>query len=525
MMKRYFNLLLVCLLAQAIYAQEPIVKWGEPVDEPAIKAAKIQKIMLTDEPGVFYIHRKTVGFVEVQGNWLEKYDQSNKFVYSKEIPSAEGVWGNGILFRKILPLKDRFLLFYSGYNKATKESSYIARVMSSNGDIDKTDMKLESLTAEKGSNPGLYDVAVSPDKTKLLLLTTFPEAKEQKAKLRLRVFDTQTMKELGSKETELSFDSKKGCETDVQVDNDGNGYVVERYVSDKKKFEFNLYTYNLASGEWKENPLDMGEKTISEQHQLMFTPSGELLFAGFLYTKTEATPTGVFFVKVNTKTQALEPIAKSGYGDPAQKEKEDAPAGYFKLRGIKVQSNGNILFIGEAEATTNIMPPAGSKDYSTEYITLNIKALALKPDGSRAWIRTINKRDQCTVPDESKRWDSFVYGFVNDRIYVLYSNSNFMNRIGIKTGFAGWEEPDGSVHHYKDFDTKTWRPVFLYVVEPNGDLTYGDRTYGLPLYNFQKGNVFIMGLNAAFYYPLPDGILMLDEMSDGKKYQFGKISF
>jgi len=538
MMKRYFNILLACFIAQAMYAQEPIVKWGEPVDEPAIKEAKIQKIMLTDEPGSFYVYRKTEGFVQVQGNWLEKYDQSNNFVYSKEIPSAEGVWGNGILFRKILPLKDRFLLFYSGYNKATKESSYIARVMSSNGDIDKTDIKLESFTAEKGSNPGLFDVAVSPDKTKLLLLTTFPEVKEQKAKLRLRVFDTQTMKELGTKEIELGFDSKKGCETDMLVDNTGNAYVVERYVSDKKKFEFNLYTYNLTSGEWKENPLDMGEKTISEQRRFMFTSSGDILFAGFLFTKVEMTPTGLFYVRVNTKTQAIEANAKPGYGDVAKREKEDASFSYYKLRGIEAQANGNVLIISEREEATNVPSTApqgpqssgqiaghGGVNYDRQFNTTDIKVACIKPDGTRAWIRTIDKREKCTTPDNDKRWDSFVYGCVNDRLYILYNNTQFFG-LDLTTGILnGWKEADGSVHHSKDFAPKTLVSTFLYVVEPNGDLTFSDKKYGLPLYSFQKGIFFNMNLNTPFYYPLPDGILMMDVMPDGKKYQFGKINF
>lgn len=48
---------------------------------------------------------------------------------------------------------------------------------------------------------------------------------------------------------------------------------------------------------------------------------------------------------------------------------------------------------------------------------------------------------------------------------------------------------------------------------------------GIPLFNFQKDIFYEMALFSSIFYPLEDGIIVMDENPSFRKHQFGKIFF
>lgn len=517
-MKKTLEIIAFTLLFAGTLFAQPLVKWGTYVPSPSNYKAKIQQLLFTGEDG-FYALRKTTTVGAQSQYWLEKYDSDYSFVWVKDIPDGEGVITDYTMFREILSLKDKFLVFYSGLKRTDKESFFQVKIMSLNGELDKTAKKLESLTVDNPINSGSFKVTLSPDKSKLLLLTTFPQKKDEKYKIRARVFDTQTLKELWVKEVSLAFDSKKGGSDNILIDNAGNAYITERYVNETKKYAFDLYTYNAQTTEWKGVTLNTDGKIISDQTRFMFTPTGDVLFAGFLYTKSPYSYEGLFYVRINGNSQTIEASRTCGFGDTALKEKDDQQFYNWKLRSVVPQSNGNILIVAEDESYTQTSTGAGTFEYTYNYTTNNIKVACLQPDGNRAWVRTIPKHQTTTVPDEYRRWDSFVYGMRNDRLYIFYNNTGVSTMIN-----TGWKEPDGTICKKKDFCFNTGWKTFLYIVEPNGELTYGDRLYGQPLYNFQQGAQFEMSLNSFLSYPQNNSVIVMSETMDGLRYQFGKIN-
>ncbi len=516
-------LIAACLACFSLaQAQEPSVKWGEPISSPS--DTRIFELYQTEEKG-FYAFRKTINSLQ-EFYWLDKYNDSYKLLYSKEIRAAEGVMGDNVLFRSVLPLKDKMVAFYTGFKKATKESWFFCRNILPNGDVEKKDIKLEGISADKGVNSGSFEVVTSPDKSKLLLVTSFPFEKEQKAKIRVKAFETESFKELWSKEVTLNYDSKKGSVVSLLIDNAGNAYLAGRYNAGKK-FEWLLWTYNATTAEWKENAIDMKEKTISDdQHKLMLDATGNVVFSGFLYDGNKDNFKAIFYVRVNGKTQAVEAVNQLGYGDTALKEKDDVTFYNWRLRGILSQSNGNILVIGEDEfgskKSLNTPGSAGSTmTFNYDYKSKDIKVLSIKPDGSKNWITTIDKNQNFATTDPNLKKNGFVYTMVNDRLFIVYNCLDLAQTLHVPAWST--KEADGTSFSYKNFAMKTQLPTFLYIVEPNGNLTYGNRKYGLPLFNFQNGIFYEMSMNSFSFIPLPDGIIMMDQSNE--KYQFGKITF
>ena len=73
------------------------------------------------------------------------------------------------------------------------------------------------------------------------------------------------------------------------------------------------------------------------------------------------------------------------------------------------------------------------------------------------------------------------------------------------------------------FALKTQIPTFLYTIESNGTVLFGDRQFGLPLFNFQDRIMYDMNLNSNIFIPQPDGIIIMDDNPAINRFQFGKI--
>ncbi|NLJ82139.1 MAG: hypothetical protein GX330_03330, partial [Bacteroidales bacterium] len=505
-------------------AQEPLVKWGEPVSNPD-PLTRIHEFLQTEEAG-FYAWRKTgIGNPIPNMFYLGKYDDSYKLIYSKRIPLSNELIGGELVFRNVLPFKNKIVAFYSGYKKDTKESYFVARNILPNGEVENKDTKLESILAKSRTNSGTFNVILSPDKSKMLLVTSFPSVKDKKYRVRVKAFETENMTELWTKETDLNFDSKKGDVRTSLIDNTGNAYITGIHNSGKI-YEYFLWTYNAATLQWKENIIDTKEKRISEdQQQLIFDALGNAVFCGFLYTGHKENFNSIFYVRVNGQTLSVETNVKMSFGDPALKEKDEIAFTRWKLRGVLSQSNGNILVIGEDEFNSSSKPDPQAAPGSFIYIhqnhSKNIKVLSVKPDGTRNWIRTIRKDQKYTTNDPTSKINSFVYTLIDDRLFVVYNNLSLPQTLTIPAW--SWKEPDGASYNYKNFVEKTEYPTFLYIIEPNGNLTYDNLKYGLPLFNFQKGIFYPMKLNTFVFIPLKDGIIMMDESKE--RYQLGKIHF
>jgi hypothetical protein len=198
----------------------------------------------------------------------------------------------------------------------------------------------------------------------------------------------------------------------------------------------------------------------------------------------------------------------------------------FVIKDVISGSNGNVIILSEEQSDRTRSPADPMKPvYTYDFERGNILTICLKPDGSSLWGTVIKKtQKEENVKDANEKWGSFVYGLVNDRLFILWNNVDITPfTFGLVP--ISWKEPDGTKYVKKDaFAEKTVHGTFMYIIEPNGELTYSNRKYGLPLFNLHKGTVFEMSLNPNIFYAEEDGIILFSEMhNQGKRYKFGKL--
>ncbi|MCB0813592.1 MAG: hypothetical protein KDB87_10590, partial [Flavobacteriales bacterium] len=62
------------------------------------------------------------------------------------------------------------------------------------------------------------------------------------------------------------------------------------------------------------------------------------------------------------------------------------------------------------------------------------------------------------------------------------------------------------------------------VIEPDGHITYGDRTHGLPLLLLHEGAVIEMSLTTPFFFDANGQLVVLAQMHNGgQRFRFGFI--
>jgi len=448
-------------LSFSTQAQEPFVEWGAPMYKSE-QPTRIHNLFQLNNENEFYALRKAgIGHPVPGVLHLEKYDKSFKRVYEKRLPVQEGKGEEFMSLQNILPMKDKIAAFYVGYQKSTKESFLVMRTISpATGEVDKTTKtELEKIPVGGRINSSRFRMIMSPDNSKMLLVTSFPLGKDVKYRVRLRVFDANTMKQIWQKEVEMNFDSQKGEVQNFIVDNAGNAYLVGKYLGEDKAFKYLFWTYSAANSQWKENVLDLkGKKINFDEQKLMINSNGDVVFIGFLYEGFVVDAfNAVLYIRANGKTQAIDAVSQLGFGNVALGEKEDVSFTKWKLRAVLPQSNGNVLVVGENEYNSTVtQTPAANGGSSNVYNnhSQEIKVLAINPSGAKNWLTTIGKSQKVTTTDPTLRQNSFIYSLINDRLYIVYNNF-VLPQTPTQPFSWMWTEVDGSQYDIENFAEKT----------------------------------------------------------------------
>ena len=524
----YF-LLLSCIL----FGQEPVVTWGKPLTNENVKA-KIKQIIRTDESG-FYALRETNSFLNKKC-WIEKFDLDYNQVFTKEFDVNEGIMGKSLTYRFMLPSKEKFLLFYDSWDKSQMKASLMVRKINLDGELEKDQVELEMMTAQKQMNSGTYRAVTSPDKTKLLVLSEFPYEKGTMEKVRLSVFDALTLKKIWSKDITLNYESKRTLNNEILVDNNGNAFLLKLIDGEKQRFEHVLFTLNSANQTWKSNTIFQDERLFTS-HLFKMDAEGNVVIAGFYSTKNERKLEGTYYVRCEKDLVAAatvyEPFGVAFLSQHMSAKKAAEPNAHIgeqQLKDLVFLSDGASILIAEnAYTTTTSYPSAGGAAAKpiTKYNYIYEAGLffCLEKNGKKRWANTIKKnQSELELDEEQNQFGSFVYGVVGDRLFILWNNTGLsLNTIIQMT----WKENDGKVHYKDDeFGLKTHHATFMYVLESNGKITYNDKKFGLPLFSMHKNAIFRMSMYPGVFQTVEDGILLMSEMNsnEGKRYKFGKIN-
>ncbi|MBU0489405.1 MAG: hypothetical protein KKA07_01540 [Bacteroidetes bacterium] len=514
-MKRFLFASIMGFIAFSAICQDVSIEWKSTYtyDQPTDKSSLIYS---TADGNEFYMLRQPASISDPL-IWIDKYSCSGGSTYTKSLPGNEGTFTENVLFEKILVAKDQFLLFFRGWSKDAKKSSWLVRSFTLDGEYTKEAKELDSHTSQNKLKAGDYNVAVTPDGSMFVLLMTFPFEKGEKEKIRIKGFDAVNLTEKWSKDITMDIESEKGTYNEIAVDDQANVYIVKR-IAEGKEFKFHLYILESSAAALKEVAMDIPQGTIIDQWRLVMTPASNLYFTGLYSVKSSVMVDGSFCIKINTSNQQIDLCKFNPFTDRVASEKSSGLTD-MKLKDIMFAPSGSFYIIAEEkkESISSKTDPSGRIIYDSELQSNKVVLMCYKSTGIRDWEATISKNQNFHAAERypALRWDSYIAGFAGDKFCILYNNLNLSDT---------WKEMDGATCYRSHFEQARYYP-FMFVVEPNGNIKYGDKIYGLPLFKFYHDvNIGHAALIPGFAVSSPTGLVIMCGTSDVKQVQLGKVT-
>lgn len=352
---------------------------------------------------------------------LDAYDANRKPVGSN-MPDKTLEPGDANIFRGVYALKDRLVMFKSEYSKASgSKMSYLwCYAFDRSGKRQKKEA-VASISAESASNSGNFALQVSPDGSRLAVISELPREKEGMEKIVVTVFD-EKLKQIWKKDYTFPYESSKVPDNEVLVNNEGVVFILKKIPIKKAFDQYSVFTFsdNGKSVAEKKIELDNGFAISSWKHA--FTAGGNLQVAGFYYMDKKVginveTPDGTFFLGVNAATGEL----------TAAKSARIRSAGIKAIQLLAMPDNGWVL-TGESITERSTPKPGAPFEYNYEYKSGNTHVIKLGADGTFQWDYSITK-DISTAGDGGRLLHSYAWIRGGD-VNVLYMDrlSNHDNK-------------------------------------------------------------------------------------------------
>jgi hypothetical protein len=409
-MKSFFTSLIMLVVVQA---GAQTVEFIEPRHVQTIPRAEFSTFQVKDR--LYVLHKQYRMQAPVSFDLqLDVYDGARKPVASNTIDKTMEM-GDANIYEGIFPMKEQLVLFKSEFSKVggNKVSNLFYYPFDANGQRKKKTL-LTSFPAEAAMNSGYFEVATSPAGTRLAVISELPYDKEGMEKCIVRVYD-ESFHELWTKEYSFPYESAKAPKNDIFVNDEGTVFILKR-IKQKKKFDqFSVFSFTGNGQTVSEKKLELGNAFTISTYKSMFTPSGELVLAGYYYTDKNVginveTPDGCFYVRVNGSTGELV-AAKANPFKPLEN--------LVALQLIALPDN-SIALLGEQQYVRSVPIPGKMFEYNYEYTTRNSVLLKLLPDGTMPWYYTVAKELK-SVNDAARFLSSYAWASGDD-VHLLFAD-------------------------------------------------------------------------------------------------------
>lgn len=521
------GLLSFLFLTKIVFSQQPICTWGEPLSKE-ISGIKFKKILRADKDGIYI--QSEHGPISNQHILLEKYDANFKKVFAKDITPYAGSFNDALYYRTLLTSKNKFYIIAQHWKKETKTATLNAREVSLDGMVSSNIIDLDKEPTEKALRMIDYQYAVSEDKSKILILA-LPNSEKGMEKIRLKAFESESMKELWTKEFEYVTPAKNSKYI-IAIDNNGDSYFYRETKLDKGLFVRSLNSFITQTNKWDEKTVNIGANYVPNI-EMKISAKGDLILSGFYTSKNNVDMEGTFFFRIDAKSKDLaaekvEPLGKDllkNFLSESTASKPNANLDNFKFIDLLSRSDGSIILLAEHTLMDKTLVPgtggAGvAPTYDYVYRTGDIMIICIGEDGNRKWSTSYKKTQGEKTRRETRCFDSFVYGIFNDQLVILWNNID-LNYMMVPE----YKENDGVVHKKeKEFGKNPMFATFMEVINVDGTRKYQNLKFGLPLTDLHKGSMFEMSMNTNLFYISNDGIILFSELNaDASRYKFGKI--
>jgi len=223
---------------------------------------------------------------------LNIYDDNLKLqktsVFKERGGEKSGMAGKSFDYLNTLFMKDRILIFFTTFEKNSKQRLLICQKVDLNGKFEGDFTQIDEIQAKRKTNSGSFAVYASEDSTQFLALQLTPYEKNAEEEVFVTTFDTN-LRKIAAKDVKLPYKDKNTRVVGARVSNKGDAFLLvnvfkerkDRTKGDANDF-YSVIGVNLASDKaLVEYNLDMNRKNITDVAIRIDNENNQILTTGF----------------------------------------------------------------------------------------------------------------------------------------------------------------------------------------------------------------------------------------------------
>ncbi|MFN6944149.1 MAG: hypothetical protein ACK4ND_04310 [Cytophagaceae bacterium] len=311
MIIKTFLAFFIIFLFLSVEIQSQNINWGENLKYGPRE--NIINFIGEDETGFYVLIKKTTDFTLRPSYWLERYNSNMELVFSKELEIPVKKDENlQAFFSSLYYVEGKLMLFYSVFNRATRERFAYCNFVQNDGSIEKKTFELGIIESPSSTflNDDAFKIYLSDDNTKIIVTKVRPFA-EKNERLAFTVWDLD-FNMLWHQSMSLPEKGEYVSLSDYIFDKEGNMHMlikVENTRTDRRKglprFYFNIFSYYWKMDAFIEYELGNDKLNILEAG-LQMDHNDNLIVTGFFSDNDKGGFKGLAFTRINPATTKIE---------------------------------------------------------------------------------------------------------------------------------------------------------------------------------------------------------------------------
>lgn len=442
--------LLFIFISGSLFAQTTTDKadvlWGNEYEVD-------KKVTLSD-----IVYYNSDGFIALKSNNIEAdrspelamFDNNMNFVKSAELElKYENKYRK---FEDIIQFNDKLYLFTSFKNQKLDKNFLFMQTINTSSLTLNDDMSMIAEIDFSGKakfNGGLFDCAISPDSSKMLVYYDLPYEKGTNEKFGFRSYD-MNMNLLWEKEVSLPYKEELFDVERYRIDNEGNTYVLGRLFKDKKKVErkglpnynYLVISYTNSGNTVNEYPISITGKFITDM-QIAIDDNLDIICGGFYSDEGTFSIKGSYYLRVDGKTKEIKSQSFKEFSvdfltqfltereaEKIEKKIEkgkDVEMYHYDLRELIRRDDGGAVLVAEQYyvhvVTTTIRNSNGTYSTTTTYYYNydDILVINISPSGNIDWATKIRKSQIST--NDGGPYSSYALAVTGDKLYFIFNDN------------------------------------------------------------------------------------------------------
>ena len=278
-MKKISLILLASLFIVNAFAQEPQFSWGSMKSKPGPFTQT--QIMGYEKDGYFIVNKREPDMTESQSIirsafspvvTAEFFSSEGERTFSKDIST-----GRSDDYVDVVYFDHTLYMISALFTKASGKNVLTAKAINDDGTVE-APVEIGVLPSEKMGTRGLFYVSVSPDGSKLLVLSQPEYVKDQNEKIKLTLLE-KNFKKVWETEQTFSYGWSKTMDNRPYINNNGTAYILK--MINAKGIDDSWSIFSSTGKELKEFKIaiDAGKKITSVVQA--FSAEGDFTVAGY----------------------------------------------------------------------------------------------------------------------------------------------------------------------------------------------------------------------------------------------------